>query len=834
MDYRLALTTLLLLVGVSIWFYVDLIAMKVDYEIHSYLIDPVTSNKLKPNEALNLTKVLNLTENYLEETNAQERLYDLVYNLNLENPFINDQRYSSEEDLKLSGWPVADQSKCGHQLKWILDRLTNMTTNGTTKNMDYTFLRGRIGYELTQLMDTFGKPESGLFSGIVTWPGSYKQCTRLQMNEGQIKMRYCWAKMRPKWWPETENVYPRSNIRIGVCLPETCDTQSFVAQRLLLETLVKFNLPEFYKEGLEFDSMYCLPDERSPIRKLPLSGHIYLAVLTTWLSLVITATIVYEISLRKKKARAVQSSSISSQHISGLTLVYVTTSPSLSASSSCNSCAHLTNQQPTITREETSIMYKILKALSIRNSMKLFKANSFRVRYKQGERVRVDLGCLDLFKVFFAFLVILAHSCLLASVYTRNLANRIEVNLSLVGRMVLSVARVVDTFFILFGLLSTYTMMRKFSPKQLASPLIWFGINMSILVRISPVFMLVYWFSKTVSPYIGAGPWWDYGTFRHSAKGVCMQDSWWKSILYFGSSGSPGSPMCVPPAWFLVDYAQISLILPILTYILIKLPKNSLRFLLVALMSLMSATQTSIRLYTQNVVKEEAFTLYGSFLASLLEKFESTGNMSTIGKLGTVAFGSLVGYLLRQYELGKIKQWPKWVTSKITHVLVIIAHAIIILLPVIGKLVFEQTNRIVKLEEFLFFNALAMILWPILNAILILNYTTTYNHTHIVRFCSHSFWHIFNRLGLCIFLVHWEIIFIALTNFEQGPGYGFLTEIYKIWGLGVFFSIVLALILHLLVEAPLSTLLIITGNLYIGRSPNYEKSQEKETIKSAT
>lgn len=217
--------------GLLVWLYFEVQeAGKIDYGWHTFLINSTTGEKIKPKDTYDLGKFIRMTESYVNSTNAIERLYDLESNFRIENPFTSDQIYSNELQLVQSGWPVADQAKCGDELKWIVDRLAAQ---------DYRLTKGRVGYELTQLMDSFGKPEAGLFAGVSIWPGSYKQCRQVSLDRGRIKTRYCFARMRPKWWPENEPYRLKTRIRIGICLPETCDTMSFARQKEAIEFLTK-------------------------------------------------------------------------------------------------------------------------------------------------------------------------------------------------------------------------------------------------------------------------------------------------------------------------------------------------------------------------------------------------------------------------------------------------------------------------------------------------------------------------------------------------------------------------------------------------------------------
>lgn len=808
------LYTIALCCIIIFWFYQNL-TLEIDYERHRQLKDPKTNKTIKPSELLDLGKVINITDEYINSTNAQERLHDLIYTMNFESPFLIDYNYTNLEDLKNSGHPGIDKKKCKDDLDWIVKMFE--------KNENYTQIKGRIGYELTNLMDSFGKPESGSYAGVTTWVGSYKNCLKVTLNNNSIKTRYCIGRMKFNNWPSNERIIPKTSIRMGLCLPETCTTSSFKRPQTakMIEKLSKLDLPIKYSEALQLDSIYCLPDERSPIRRLPTGGYIYIGVVSGWMLIILSATVIHEYLIRNHPRRKSMPNEINkvknlvnSNFVnkgSQLQLSVNSTSIDISdisnntseCSSDCGSNSNVDyKNDDTQANIGGAIINDILLALSLRATINDFKTDSFKVKHNRHNKVRVHLGSLDFFKVVFAISIVLAHSGYLSSIYSRSLSNRIDTNIDPLGKLTLSLAKFVDTFFVFFGILTTYTMLKKFNSKELGNPFTWLFVNIGIFLRIAPLFMLVYWYSKLISPYTGSGPWWDYGTDKYSMKGVCMSEPWWKSIPYFGSLGLPSVPACNLPSWFIVSYSQISLLLPTITYLLHSLPNFFAKITLVIFLICASAFNIGARLYMQTTIREEGFTIYGGFLSDLLEKFESTGHISTLGRIGSVSVGCFVGYLLHSYEEKRIPKWPSWLKSTKVCLLTFLAHVAIGFLPLIGHYMYKYNGRLVKLNEFVGFNVLLIIIWPILNAIFFINITTVNNHSIIIRFLRHSFWHVFNRLGLCIFLVHWEVIFIGITSYEQAPGYLFITDVMKTWAFGLYISIILAFIIHIFIESP--------------------------------
>lgn len=811
MELHPKLWTLVFCLSIVGWLYVDIFHFNPTYyEVHPFLKQNNTNVYRKPAELLqNFTQILRPQNDYIKRTNAIERLHDLEYNLNLENPHILDQHYRDDQQVRLASWArVTNNTKCSQQLKWISSELSKHSNSNS--NSHYALLRGQRGLELTQLVGSIGKPETGaISSGVIAWPGSYRHCKQISMNkeatanDGSFRTRYCWARFRPKWWPKNESVYPATLIRVGTCLPESCNSNSAQANAKEVSEITKFEWPQFYSDNFEFESVFCLPDERSPLRQFPLGSYYYLWLICSWLAFIITTSIVYEITAHKLRHNKF------------------------------NISTALTAPPPTSEDFEANLRLKLLEALSVHCAIKRFKIHRFRIKYSQmdrHERPRVDLSCFDFVKIFMAIMIVLGHGAYLGSAWFRSLGDRVDLNVAPVATLVLCIGRCVDTFFIFFGVLTSYTIMRKFNTRQLSSPLIWMGINIGVLLRITPVFMLVFWWTKLISPYLSNGPWWDYGLTGTTMRGICLAGGWWKSIPYFGCQGTLSVSACVPPAWFIVSYSQISLILPLVTYIIVKLPNNLCRIMMMAFLTAVSTAQLTFRLATQSSIDGNSFLAYGGFIVNLLEKFQSSGQMSTLSRLGCVSVGCYVGYLLRRYETGQISEWPRWMRSKLSISIVLALSVLVLFLPTLGYLLAQFTGRYPSFQEILIGNIACSMLWPILVSIMIICATSIHNHIVIVRFFSHSFWHVFNKLGLGIYLIHWDVLTFGLASYEQGPSMGFELDVIKLWTFSMFFTILIAFAVHILFESPLSELLVAVGNFALESSKKSTRSEDEDDM----
>ena len=335
-----------------------------------------------------------------------------------------------------------------------------------------------------------------------------------------------------------------------------------------------------------------------------------------------------------------------------------------------------------------------------------------------------------------------------------------------------------------------------------SSPTVWLGYNINVLIRLMPVVLLIMWYTKTVGPYMSHGPWWDYGVYEATLRGFCRDDPWWKAILYFGFSGKPPGLTCLPAAWFLVVYTQIALVMPLIVYAIWRLPNKCWRLAMVMSVCAISSLFVVARLQRHTTLNTNNMDAYGVLMIELIEKFDSSGLMNSIGRCGCIVIGVYAGYLLGAYEIGAITEWPGWFRSRLTLALVVALNAFVYGLPVVGTAIAGWTGRPTTLAQFVGGVTATSLMWPILNAALIILATTRYKHSTIVRFCGNSFWSSADKLGLGIYLVHMEVLYTILLGDEHGPSFGSIMDIWKLFALGAAISILLAFVIYILFEAP--------------------------------
>lgn len=267
--------------------------------------------------------------------------------------------YESRDQLRVSSWPVRDEFRCAAHLNQLANRLAKLnivspsssarltnnpiednqssqTTASTSltarsrhnaspiENFEAQLLYKSNDIQFLRYLDTFGHVPSDLLRGNVKWYGSYSGCLDTKLNANlnlggtkRIKFRYCMAALKSVGWTNsfiskqkfndkkwsdfgvhTADFATGSNlfIRLGVCLPESCDSSAFDYQENVenIEKLAKFNLMKpFNSDHYYLSDLYCLPDQRSPLVTIPLAGKLLILVTLLWLSLILMATTVH-------------------------------------------------------------------------------------------------------------------------------------------------------------------------------------------------------------------------------------------------------------------------------------------------------------------------------------------------------------------------------------------------------------------------------------------------------------------------------------------------------------------------------------------------------------
>lgn len=905
-------------------------------ETFPYLIDRNDSSKIiEPRDYMDFENLYTPSDTYKAQQTIQGRNYYMLKAFDFANYFQSDYwHYSSEEDLRRSALPVANELVCAQQLDWLERQVLNSSDTSL-------YLPGEQHVQLASLMDSFGRPQASTYLGHGYWLGSYYECllasidmdkyetepssTHLQNTNNKtqasasdriIRTRYCVGKARDKDWPLDDNYVPRISYKVGLCLPETCQTLTVQSERhrRQIERLMQFNMPEHVRRSIKLDDMYCLPDKRSPIREFGLSTKIFLALLGGWLVASLISTALYSCLRRHQKdlrhlERQMRQVDLSApptkvappngsatipaeqqlqltidstndddqtanqnnlvnyiihqanQHTANLMSKSAPVSPSLlicggkpapsvddnqleiiEQSTGIKRSAALDDQEQSDSRSVVSsctssgsslsawlkgspALIRALQALSITENVREFSQPPKVLRDPRASlRLRINMNALDAIKCLCCILVVFGHIVFIHMQHMTNIVHTIELSHDIAPRVLIAFFNFVDTFFIISGMLTTYFIFKRFNKRSFSNPIIWLTISLFRLIRLSPVYLLVFWFVKTLSVHLGEGPLWDYGTDKNSIKGLCINDHWWKSLLYLGNWGTM-QPLCILPAWSIIVDAQYSLLVPPIIFLIFRHKRLGYLGLLIAV--IISTGNMSYQLATQTAVKTSDMAKIRLHVYPLISRFAAEFYNTAWNRLGPIAVGILGGHMLYLYDIGHIRRWPFYMRGACFK-FVLILHMLIFILPTIGRLTEANSNEGPSASSskssqadnsntgepdmlvFILSNATIKPIWSIINTIFLLRLITDLRqHSVLARLASHNIWHCLGKLCFASYLIHYEIILLLLKMRQNDLMEPSWCNIAREFSLAFLISIIVAYFIYVLFEAPINKLIML-------------------------
>lgn len=466
-----------------------------------------------------------------------------------------------------------------------------------------------------------------------------------------------------------------------------------------------------------------------------------------------------------------------------------------SSSSSLNSWLH---EYPGVIR--------LLQALSIKENIREFQEPPMMLRHADAnKRLRINLNSLDFIKCLCCILVIFGHIVFIYMQHLTNIVHTIELSYEVYPRVLIAFFNFVDTFFIISGMLTAYFIFKRFNKKTFANPLVWLSISLLRLLRLSPVYLLVFWFAKTVTVHLADGPLWDYGTDKNSIKGLCINDHWWKSLLYLGNTGTM-QPLCILPAWSIIVDSQYSLILPPILFLIFRHKRLGYVTLLIGVV--LSTANMSHQLATQIAVKTSDMAKVRLHVYPLISRFAAEFYNTAWNRIGPVAIGILGGHMLYLYDIGVIRRWPFYMRG-LWFRWILLMHLLIFIMPTIGKFTDNpESNNETDLTIFVLSNATIKPIWSLINTIFLLRMVTDLRKTSfLVRLMSHNIWHCLGKLCFASYLIHYEVILVLLKSNSDG-----LVDIswmkgFREFSLAFIVSTILSYFIYILYEAPINKLI---------------------------
>lgn len=527
--------------------------------------------------------------------------------------------YDSDTDKKLSSDSnIVSRDACARDLLYLVDKipkyqLNNRQYQGYKVNdpqTDYFNLKDdadQMTPELLAFFDSYAKQEAGLLMGNTYWVGGYDQCINrhifdptsgqssssspLYMRHDQkhdssvnldqqvisFKGRYCVAALKsPAWDPmikkrqergsryfKTErliNDYSRLfRLQLGICMPDSCDSSSLERHseeiKLLATSLLEPRFSDYHLEDL-----YCLPDETSQLRSWSGSALYFLIFITIWLILLALATAadVFELVTIPSKEEATAGSELKKDKKVRLSRgqKFVLW---FSLRANYNKLMKVNEEHPTKPEK-----------LKLETSEKVDeKDTSEKDVKKELPEIQINLRFLNGFKVLIMFWIITGHIMLLMIQTAKNILNS-DALLNGLMHFLIGATFGVDLFFTITGFLTAYLIFKSGHAFKMRLPG-WIGLSFHRYWRLAPMYLMAFWFSRSVVQLLGSGPLWDYGTSNITFRGLCNSESWWYPFTL--TSNLHGLfDECMITSWYISCDMQFWLVSPIFIHLLAKSP----------------------------------------------------------------------------------------------------------------------------------------------------------------------------------------------------------------------------------------------------------------------
>lgn len=708
-----------------------------------YLKNDVDGKYIGPRDYFDFKNIFEPSEEYFNGVNVEQHYYKEYQAMEITSAIasLDQWQYSSDELLRRSAGPQANEVKCKQELEFIWRQVKLIT-----RNASLILQPGIWNIQFVRYLDSWARPPSETYYGRPYWVGSYRGClaAKLPAQESKwnepMEFRFCWAKLKMQSWPTRDEMLPPISIRSGICIPKSCDTSMARRESRAIQSIMQFNFSPFHKQRFnEIIDIYCLPHTKPDIwGNLTTSGRVFVYIMSSWLAVILVC------SLARFALDAESVAKLPRGKLTNL-LDCLTIQRNLHS--------FLNDDEP----EAGSRFQQVTKETPI------------------GVKKRVDFRPMGVMRFFGSVLICVGHVGLgvmwtfQASTWSIEFNRRLSVALSSGSYKIL------DLFFVLGGITAANSIMSKLPNEKIKSiirPPTYLAINLTRYLRLAPLVILVLSFMKAIYPHLSHGPMWDYATYKYSIQGRCQASSWWRVLLWpilFGYGGNSYSSECLLVSWYLITDMKIFLLVPFILYLMchskdsISTTTHRATWLSLALVLLSTASHFK-DLYLQEIVYYKQFFTYGIIFAinTLMSNFGETGYFNSINRLSSVVIGLYAGFWLRRYDEQKLHQWPTWMRGR-WFCGMMLWQLYDILSPAINHLLYQQTGSLPSESSIIWALTLKPRIDAIIVAILALRLSTDLAPGTMALMMP---FYKLSKLSYCVFCTHSILIAYYLSANE--------------------------------------------------------------------
>ncbi|KAK9498833.1 hypothetical protein O3M35_003389 [Rhynocoris fuscipes] len=421
------------------------------------------------------------------------------------------------------------------------------------------------------------------------------------------------------------------------------------------------------------------------------------------------------------------------------------------------------------------------------------------------------MSAINGLKVFSIMWVVLGHRYrYLLTMPIENLMDIPDQIKNWTKMFILSATLSVDTFFMISGLLNMYVFCNIREKRKRYTPVEWITTYVHRYIRLTPAYAMMIAITATWLYRLGDGPMWDRIVGIESDR---CKTEWWQNIIYLNNYLNP-SNYCMMQTWYLAADMQMFWLSPLVIYPLWRWPifgYVEIAILIAAsvasplLVSLLEVIKTPIPVTTEPVEQSR----------EMAEMYLPTHTKTT----GYIV-GILTGYLLYCFKKDKIK----FKMNRIFSTLLWLATATCMLYSVFGGYHIFQLNSEYSKAESAFYNGFFKLFWCLGLMWIIIACIMGYGGP-VNTILSAKIFGPLGRLTYCIYLTHIAVILFDISSRRIVSYYTDYSQVQAFFG-DMFFVIVFATILSVLLESPLMTI----EKLIFGRRETPKRREPRMVI----
>eukprot|EP00057_Strongylocentrotus_purpuratus_P034139 XP_794070.3 PREDICTED: nose resistant to fluoxetine protein 6 [Strongylocentrotus purpuratus] len=585
--------------------------------------------------------------------------------------------------------------------------------------------------ELIQVVDSFGKPESGLLAGNAVWMGHYDEC--MSISDFNFCMSYLQLTL-----PQNSSSVPsptgKTQLMWGVCVPQSCSDYDILYALQDLLTLVEapFNIT-----AVNASSVVCAQDPPAPYNSI---GFIVTMAIIGLLASLMLLGAFLDTTLRSVNYKAPPSThKLVINRTSDPYPYQRVRSPSggddRGAVEEEDQGARDLEEVPTAC---TRAWQQFLLCFAVnRNLTKLLSSKT-----SEG-----GIGCLNGIRVISMTWVILGHVPLF--ILMAGVVGNPSVALDFIGRFgfqaVANAFFSVDSFFFLSGLLVAYMALGKMA--KTGGKLPWFWFYFHRYWRLTPALGMTMLIWLHLKPYLGSGPIW-----QATVSDPYCSKYWWVNLLYINNFYQDN---CIAWVWYLANDMQFFIISPFLLIMLHKLPLLGLLSMLV--ICVVSSITTGVLMAKHNFSVVFVDVSNPNPPADINQTFQEVIYDKPYCRIAPYMVGMAMGYLLLRLKKQSFKLHP-------SVVIIGWCAATAIGMACVYGLYGGYNNHPLSPTENAVYMALCRFAWAISLSWVV--FACHYGYGGWINdFLSWELWIPMSRLTYSAYLLHPIIITIYISNF---------------------------------------------------------------------